>query len=134
MKSRISHAAFVGLLFFIVGLLACSRRSGDELYGTWQGRTRIDQDISITIRRDSTIEITTTVDDTIRQIRKGTYALVDRRLRISLTGLDTFKGNVVTHENKIDQDEALVTFTSADEIVLRKGTQAMVLERATSTR
>ena len=82
------------------------------------------------IRPDSTIEISTMVDDTIRQIRKGTFTLVDRRLRISLTSLDTYSGESVKHESKIDQDEALVTFTSADEIVLRKGTQAMVLERA----
>jgi hypothetical protein len=118
------------VLIICLGLAACNSTSGDKLYGTWQGKTRIEQDITMMIRPDSTIEISTMVDDTIRQIRKGTFTLVDRRLRISLTSLDTYSGESVKHESKIDQDEALVTFTSADEIVLRKGTQAMVLERA----
>jgi hypothetical protein len=129
MKRRVTRAAIAGLLLTILGLSACNSGSGDRLYGTWQGKTLIDQDISITIRPDSTIEISTTVDDTVRQIRKGTYALVDRRMRISLTTLDTYSSGDIRHESKIDQDEAVVTFTSADEIVLRRGTQAMVLER-----
>jgi hypothetical protein len=127
----------VVILFFLVlafvGLPGCGNDPASKLYGTWKGKTKIDQDIAITIRPDTTIEIETQID-TVRQIRKGTFTLVDRRLRIALTTLDTYFGDVIKHEAKIDQDEALYTFTSDDEIVLRKGTQAIILQRVEGPR
>jgi hypothetical protein len=129
MKRRISVVILIFLVLTFVGLPGCSSDPAKKLYGTWKGKSKIDQDIAITIRPDSTIEIETQVD-TVRQIRKGTYKIIDRRLRISLSDLETFAGDVVKREKKIDQDEALLTLTSADEMVLRKGTQAIVLQRA----
>jgi hypothetical protein len=128
MKRRISVVIFISFVLALVGLPGCSNDPVSKLNGTWKGKTKIDQDIAITIRPDSTIEIETQVD-TLRQIRKGTFRLVDRRLRIALTTLDTYAGDVIKHEAKVDQDEALYTFTSDDEIVLRKGTQVIILQR-----
>jgi len=106
----------------------CSNDPAKELWGTWKGKTRIDEDITITIRPDSTIEIETGTDS-VRQIRKGTYRIVDRRLRITLSTFDTYQGDIVKRRTKADQDEALFTFTGRNEMVLREGTQAIVLTR-----
>jgi hypothetical protein len=123
------YTCIVAVMSVVLAFLSgCGNDPVKDLYGTWTGKTRIDQGITITIRQDRTIEIETQVDS-VRQIRKGTYTIVDRRLRIALTSLDTYTGNIVKRETKADQDEALFTFTSHNEMVLRKGTQAIVLQR-----
>lgn len=125
------YQSVVGPFFFallLVQLSACSKDPREKLYGTWKGTTKIEQNITITIRPDSTIEIDTQVDS-VREIRKGTYTIVDRRLRIALTRRETYTGDRVVREDKVDQDEAVFTFTGENEMVLRKGTQAMILQR-----
>lgn len=112
-------------LFVAVG---CKKDSLHQLYGAWEGKTRIDQSITVTIRPDSTIRIETDTENG-RQIRSGTYAIIDRRIRIALTSLETYSGDTVKREKKADQDEALFTFTGENEMVLRKGTQAIILHR-----
>jgi hypothetical protein len=129
MKRYTCILAVMSIVLAFAFLPGCSDDPVKDLYGTWTGKTRIDQDMTITIRQDRTIEIETQVDS-VRQIRKGTYTIIDRRLRIALTTLDTYTGNVVKRETKADQDEALFTFTSRNEMVLRKGTQAIILQRA----
>lgn len=116
------------LAFALAGIIGCTSDPWSKLYGTWEGKTRIDQNISITMRPDSTIEIETETDSG-RQISKGTYQIIDRRIRIALTSVETYTGNVAKLENKADQDEALFTFAGKNEMVLRKGTQAIVLHR-----
>ncbi len=118
----------VGLLLVIAILPGCSRDPLERLYGTWKGKTRIDQDITITIKRDSTIAIETE-DDSLRQIRRGTYQVIDRRLRISLASVETYEGDSVRTQVKVDHDEAVFTLTGADELVLRRGQMAIVLEK-----
>jgi putative alpha-1,2-mannosidase len=125
---RSSFSTILIIVVCFAELSGCSDDPAKELYGTWKGKTRIDQNITMRIRSDSTIEIETDADS-VRQIRKGTFAIVDRRLRVALDTLETYSGDVVRRQRKIDQDEALFTFTSKDEMVLRKGTQAIVLER-----
>jgi len=115
----------------LICILGCKTDSRSMLFGRWEGKTKIDQDIAITIRPDSTIEIETQADSST-QIRKGTYQIVDRRLRIALTSLETVTGKTVKRENKADQDEALFTMIGENEMVLRKGTQAIILHRAKS--
>ncbi len=112
----------------ILGFYACSLDRSKELQGTWKGTTKIDQNITITIGPDSTIEIETEVDS-VRQIRKGTYQIIDRRIRIALNSLETDTDGAVKRETKEDQDEALFTMTGKDEMVLRRGTQAIILHR-----
>lgn len=114
-------------------LAACCREPSNEVHGIWKGKTKIDQDITITLKPDSTIQIETETEG-VRQIRKGTYQIIDRRLRISLTSVETFTGGSVRREEKADQDEAVFTITSSNEMVLRRGTQAMVLERVSGPR
>jgi hypothetical protein len=123
-----SGMVVVLVTFCLFILTGCNRDPLSGLYGTWEGKTRIDQNISITMRPDSTIEIETEVDSA-RQVRKGTYHVIDRRLRIALSSLETYAGDVIKHETKVDQDEALFTMTGKDEMVLRKGTQAIILHR-----
>jgi hypothetical protein len=125
---RRSFTTVFTLIVCLVECLGCSSDPAKELYGTWKGKTRIDQDIAITIRQDRTIEIETDADS-VRQIRKGTFEIIDRRLRVAFDTLEIYNGDIVKRERKVDQDEALFTFTSDDEMVLRKGTQAIVLER-----
>lgn len=126
LKNKIGFVSlFVTCLFFLPG---CSKDPLRDLYGTWKGQTKIDQTMTITLRPDSTIEIEIQGED-VRTVRKGTYELVDRRLRTTLTTLETFTGKAVKREEKVDQDEAVLTMTSKNELVLRKGTQAVVLER-----
>jgi hypothetical protein len=126
------HKPFSALLLLtgisLISLLSCSRDPLERLYGTWKGKTRIDQDITITIRPDSTIAIETEVDS-IRQIKRGTYRVVDRRLRILLTSTETIEGDSVKTQRRLDQDEAVYTLTSAKELVLRRGEMAIVLQR-----
>ncbi len=125
----LSGVCVVVLFTFAAGITpGCKQNPARDLCGTWRGTTKIDQEISITIRPDSTIEIET-VADSVRQIRRGTYTLLDRRLRINLDTLETHVGDAVKREMKPDQDEAVLTFTGKNEIVLRKGLQAIVLER-----
>jgi hypothetical protein len=123
-----SGIVVVLLTFGFFTFAGCNRDPLSGLYGTWAGKTRIDQNISITMRPDSTIEIETQVDSA-RQVRKGTYQVIDRRLRIALSSLETYTGDVIKRETKVDQDEALFTMTGKDEMVLRKGTQAIILHR-----
>jgi hypothetical protein len=125
---RSSFAAILIIVVCFAGIFGCSNDPAKDLYGTWKGKTRIAQDIVMTIRNDKTIEIETD-SDSVRQVRKGTFVIVDRRLRATLDTLETYTGNVVKRERKVDFDEALFTFISDDEMVLRKGTQAIVLER-----
>ena len=125
------HASGLVVVLLTLGIFAlggCNKDPLNGLYGKWEGQTRIDQNISITMRPDSTIEIETEVDSA-RQIRKGTYQVIDRRIRIALSSLETYTGAVIKHETKVDQDEALFTMTGKDEMVLRKGTQAIILHR-----
>jgi hypothetical protein len=125
---RSSFAAILIIVVCFAGIFGCSNDPAKDLYGTWKGKTRIAQDIVMTIRNDKTIEIETD-SDSVRQVRKGTFVIVDRRLRATLDTLETYTGNVVKRERKVDFDEALFTFISDDEMVLRNGTQAIVLER-----
>ena len=124
---NIFHKTWLPLLA-LVCIIACTKDRQDRLFGTWEGRTRIDQGISMTFRPDSTIEIETDADS-VKQVRQGTFQIVDRRIRIALTLLETYSGNSVKREMKADQDEALFTFTGENEMVLRKGTQAIILHR-----
>lgn len=121
------------LTICILGFYACGADPAISLHGTWTGKTKIDQNITITIGPDSTIEIETEVDSS-KQIRKGTYRIIDRRIRITLSSLETYTGDVIKREAKMDQDEALFTMTGKDEMVLRKGTQAIVLQRTRGPR
>ncbi len=114
----------------VLQLLGCSKSVEQRLCGTWKGTTRIDQPMTITIRADSTIQIEME-GDSGRVVRRGTYSIVDRRLRIKLTTTETIDGDRVTREDKTDQDEATFVFTGENEMVLRKGLQAIVLERVT---
>jgi hypothetical protein len=125
---RSSFSTILIIVVCFAGIFGCSNDPAKDLYGTWKGKTRIAQDIVMTIRNDKTIEIETD-SDSVRQVRKGTFVIVDRRLRATLDTLETYTGNVVKRERKVDFDEALFTFISDDEMVLRKGTQAIVLER-----
>lgn len=126
MRASSKVAVLLVFGFFIVP--GCNRNPLTGLYGTWEGKTRIDQNIVITMRPDSTIEIETE-EDSARQVRKGTYQVIDRRIRITLSSLETYTGDVVKRETNMDQDEALFTMTGRDEMVLRKGAQAIILHR-----
>ncbi len=107
---------------------SCRKKPLEKLYGTWTGTSKIDQDITITLRPDSTIEIETEADS-VRQVRKGTYQIVDRRLRIVLKSVETYTGDSVRREMKNEHDEAVFTLTYDDELVLRRGAQVLVLHR-----
>ena len=128
MRQSIASTILIFVAVALADLSGCSAEPAKELLGTWKGTTKIDQEITITIRKDSTIEIET-VADSVRDIRKGTYQVIDRRLRIALTVRETQSGDLVKREPKFDQEEALFTFTAANEMVLREGTQAIILER-----
>ncbi len=123
-----SHVVAFAVLLTALGFFACTESTEERLCGVWKGTTRIDQSITITIRPDSTIAIETT-EDSVIQIREGTYTILDRRLRIRLTTLERRIGSNVRRETKPDQDEAVFTFTGKNEMVLRKGLQAIVMER-----
>jgi len=128
-RSGTVRSYFVLFLPFVLSsFVSCRNDPLSKLYGRWEGKTKFDQDISITLNRDSTIEIETQTDEG-RQIRTGTYRIVDRRIRIALTTLEIHSGNTVKREKRIDQDEAVFTMTGKDEMVLREGTQAIILRR-----
>ena len=119
------------LVLVLCSLLSCKNDPLQRLYGTWEGKTRIDQNISMTFRPDSTIEIETDTDYG-KEIRKGTFQIIDRRIRIALTSLETYMGDTVKRQHKLDHDEALFTFTGKNEMVLRKGTMAIILHKKES--
>ena len=123
-----SIVAIVFLAIDILGTSGCSKTVEQKLCGTWKGTTRIDQGITITLRPDSTIQIETE-EDSVQVVRNGTYSIVDRRLRIRLTSQETIQGDLVTRKSKIDHEEAVFTFTGENEMVLREGLLAIVLER-----
>ena len=126
LKTKIAFVSlFVTCLFFLPG---CSKDPLSDLYGTWKGQTKIDQTMTITLRPDSTIEIEIEGED-IRTVRRGKFQMVDRRLRTTLTTLETLTEKAVKREEKVDHDEAVLTMTSKNEMVLRKGIQAVVLDR-----
>ncbi len=127
-KVQSSTISFLFLAASLAGVAACSHDPGERLYGTWKGKTKIDQDITITIRQDSTIAIETEADS-VRRVQKGTYQIIDRRLRISLTSVDTYEGDSVSTRLKSDHDEAVFTLTAANELVLRRGEMAIILEK-----
>ncbi len=123
---------------FTSGLVAagsgCSRDPLDQLYGTWKGKTKIDQDITMTFGRDSTIAIETVQEeDSIRKIQRGTFQIVDRRIRIWLTSLETYTGGSVKREKKTGADEAVFTLTMGDELILRRGLSAIVLQKVSDS-
>jgi hypothetical protein len=120
---------FVILLLVLVAAGAgCGRQIPVNLVGTWKGTTKLDQDIIMTFGSDSSIRIETMVDS-VRQVRGGTFHLVDRRVRIVLAYVETFAGNTPHRITKVDQDEAVLTMTHKDEFVLRKGDQVVIFER-----
>ena len=114
---------------FVPVVSGCSRDAVDRLHGTWIGKTRIDQDITITIGKDSTIAIET-ADDSVRKVQRGTYQIVDRRIRISLDSLETYTESGVKRERKTGADEAVFTLTMGNELILRRGLQAIVLQKS----
>jgi hypothetical protein len=128
MRSNLSSLAGFAVVFLALALLGCGKTVEERLCGTWEGTTRIDLPITITIRPDSTIQ-SETKEDSGHVVRAGTYSIVDRRLRIHLTSVERIVGDSVRREDKIDHDEATFTFTGENEMVLRKGLQAIVLER-----
>ncbi len=106
----------------------CGKDPYERLYGTWSGKTRIDQDITIRIHRDSTIEIETDVDS-VRQVQKGTFQIIDRRIRIQFKTMETYTDDGVVRQEKTGTDEAVFTLTRSNELVLRRSLQAIVLQK-----
>jgi hypothetical protein len=133
MKQKPFSALLLLMGIFLISSLSCSQDPLERLYGTWRGKTRIDQDITITIRPDSTIAIEIEADS-VRQIKTGTYQVIDRRLRILLTSTQTFEGDSVKKQRKIEHDEAVYTVTRANELVLRRGEMAIVLGKVNDSR
>lgn len=116
------------LAILFSGLSSCSHDPLEHLYGTWKGKTKIDQDITMIIKPDSTIAIETE-EDSVKRVQKGTYQIVDRRIRIVLTSFEVFEGDSVRREKKKAHDEAVFTLTYYNELVLRRGEQVMVLHK-----
>ncbi len=132
LKNRASLPLLLLSAAFLAGVCACNRDPLDRLYGTWSGKTKTDQDITITIGRDSTIAIET-VEDSVRKVQKGTYLIIDRRIRISLTTMETYEGDNVTRQKKTGADEAVFTLTRGNELILRRGLQAIVLQKVSDS-
>lgn len=118
----------VSLILLLVSVTGCGRDPYEKLYGTWSGKTRIDQDITIRIHRDSTIEIETEVDS-VRQVQKGTFQVIDRRIRIQFKTMETYTDQGVMRQEKTGTDEAVFTLTRSNELVLRRSLQAIVLQK-----